>query len=291
MKRIFATLLTLFFIISAEADSADKRWKQVDKAMMRDHPAQALEILTGIKEDAKAGRLMKTFLDAGEREVLIKKQIDWKSAEKAEAEWRAELEDFGEPLLIYVHLNRERDKGALQYALDNKEALQSTHYNKELELLYLPYSFFETGSDYEDILWSNIRKAEAREAIRPFSDDVYPKNLLVELEAALSGPGDKCEESLGKIVSKYSDKPMRLLPEAELLSKRFMRMVADEDTPESDYRELLQDCKAHQQDPDLKADKYPNTPESKERHTLCFRPQYPQGGDRIGWQETIEGKE
>lgn len=253
MKRIFATLLTLFFIISAEADSADERWKQVDKAMMKDHPAQALEILTGIKEDAKAGRLMKIFLDAGEREVLIKKQIDWKSAEKAEAEWRAELEDFGEPLLIYVHLNRERDKGALQYALDNKEALQSTHYNKELELLYLPYSFFETGSDYEDILWSNIRKAEAREAIRPFSDDVYPKNLLVELEAALSGPGDKCEESLGKIVSKYSDKPMRLLPEAELLSKRFMRMVADEDTPESDYRELLQDCKTHQQDPDLKA--------------------------------------
>ena len=224
-----------------------KEWEQYNKIQYKDRPQKELEILQQIKEEALREGLPVDFYHAGEQLVQLARKTNWKSVDDARKEWEDELEAYGNPLLVYCHLdgnNREKEK-AIDYALAHRDELASSYNETIADYLLRGNKLYgsDFGSDLEKILWINLRNEKAQEPLLELIAGDEKKEPVVRREIALTLKDPM--PALEKLAKKYSESPFAPVLRSDILQLRMDTARKEYNEDESFYRSLLDDCRAH----------------------------------------------
>ena len=230
MKRLFALLATSLLAVSSLQAKDDqghtlvKLWSRYYTAADADKPTDALAALEDIISAAGKDRLAWDFWDAARLRSEWTSRRNWKLHRQAEADRSAAVEEFGEPIAVYVERIDRPAAELYAYASEHKERLAQTFnpefYGESSRISGLEYSTALVPllqSDFEFVLWDLFLRKQAESEIAEYYSGAYPKAALVEFNRI----GSEDYESYRQYALKYNSKAVSLLARERLLEKEF----------------------------------------------------------------------
>lgn len=226
-------------------------WKTYDQALKADKPKSQVTALEEIKKAASSQKLPWDFFDAARKTVDSRVRSNWKVSAQAKEEYRKEVMDSGDPMVILAyHLDRSDRDAASEFVKSNKERLSKGHntvfYDKFglTNLQYCKALLPLIGNDYEFALWELfcLNDGSTSDALADIVKGDYPKEAFMRFTNACRLQYAERKDALKALVGEYEGKAAALLPEQQLLSMEFNDLNSDEKTTSDQFKAFREKC-------------------------------------------------
>ena len=256
VAALFAAATALFAAVGVKTSPQPDRtvkelWKRYEAAVNSDRPQKQLDILKDIKAAAKTAKSPLDYYDACVKYAQTASSMNWKQRDSLNRAAAAEIEAFGDPMLVFYYGLNDAPYGQSKAHLDFVK-----EHSKELKASYHPdfqerdYCFANdpTGkflraqfqNDYNYALWTLFlrnRDAESEKLLREYIGEALPQAAFIEF-IALRNKSGKFDDYL----KKYDGTVYSLLAEDYMLSRRFSQLSSDKKSTSEDYRRLRDSC-------------------------------------------------
>ena len=247
------SLLSMTMQLHAKDDnghSLTDLWKTFYTARGNDRPKEETAILEKIKKEALAKDLAWDYYDACEEYVSSRCRSNWKLREKAEEDFKKEIEEHGAPVaVLYYRFNYGSD-GAdnSEFILKYRDRFLKGHnpefYARDYVVNSEKYSeplLENLSNDYEYALWAlNARAGKEDTQARSYFAGRYPLDAFLDYRTL--SRRDATEEEQKAFLDKYSGKAAALLLQEDILDERFTTLKR-ENAPQDSFRLLDEDCR------------------------------------------------
>ena len=222
-------------------------WARYYEAHDKDRPQTEADILSQIKDQAKAKRLHWDFYDAWREYVSAVGRRNWKERNDAQQAFIKAVKEYDEPIVSFASLrNRGTRESELLAAAKEKMSVLKAGRNSE---------FYNEGrcggmmggqlvqyirNDYEYVLW----ETSSYEDLKAELAGLYPCHAYAEYMIAQGTNGrDARRSAIKDIAEKYKGKAIGMYAEADILSFRFDDLNEAKAKP-LEYKKLYDDCQA-----------------------------------------------
>ena len=234
----------------------DKLWKEYEDATRNDLPQKAAEILTRIKDNAKAEKLSYDFFRAARQYVQVCSQRDWKSRQRLTEEMEKECLDYGDPVVLFaagLDCEKTNAEGCVKFLEKWESRLKNGHstdfwdkmpptYKKDVLLRYI-------HNDYDYVLLSmtfsySVVNSKGYETLykrleKNFEGNEYPILALNRLYNLDSGD----TEDFRRFEKEYEGKAAATLARVLTVQSKF-RKLGENKAGAEEYRRLREYCEA-----------------------------------------------
>lgn len=260
MKYLITTILALMMgamtmnLSGADKDKQNhslvKLWETYYSAERADKPQDQLKALDAIKKEASERKLAWDYYDACSKYVEVRSSMNWKQRAEANEQKNKEIEQFGEPIAVFVNRIGENTDKSIEYIKQKKSELKAAHnpefYSGFLSRYGRSYMPAVTGlldNDYDFCLWV-IHMRDTRTGTTDFLSAEfkgrYPYAEFIEFDS-LSRTDDK---PLKEYSAKYKGKAVALLADQDLLNRKFSDLQDKSKGKSADFLALREDCRS-----------------------------------------------
>ena len=254
---ILLTLTNMLFQACAKdknGHTLTKLWADYEKAVNADKPKDQADILVRINQEATTQKLPWDFYDACWKYVQARTSTNWKLREELTAQANKDIEEFGEPVLVFYNRNGSVATDALlQYVQEHKERLLETcnpeFHTHDASVNSHVYSSFlvpRFANDYEYALWSLLsdRKSKtAAQAVLDYFTGRYPQEAFARYTLAMRKTSDPCKADMEQLLKDFEGKAVSMLPRDYFLQDRMGDLRWDDKATSEQFRQLALDCK------------------------------------------------
>ena len=262
MKRFALILAFLMPAVLGYTQAKDSQghtlvnlWKTFYKAQQDDLPQDQLKALEAIKKEAATKHLAWDWYDAATNYVSVRSSVNWKEQRTYAKELDAEVESFGEPVVVFFH-NRGSWSGEKlsAYVAENLAALQKSDnpefHSRDLQTrgrIYIPVLLKLLKNDYEYALWS-LEFSNYASPINDYYKGRYPEGAFLEFNSVGRYWDDKAYQRMQDYARKYEGKAVSLMARQRCLTSDFHELNNNPATPEAAYLTLRKQCEDFERD-------------------------------------------
>lgn len=248
----------------SEGHELVRLWKEFRLAEEDDRPDLEAEMLGRIISQAERRHLPWDFYDGWRHYEDISLSKDWKRRAELDSAMSVAVAGFDEPVVTYMMESErlsardrtsweagflERNAGRLKAARNPQ--FYRTGYNTVWSSYgsALPETIIDNISDdYEYVLWSVLLRGRGKDAyaverLSEYLGDAYPNGAYLEYYMASAESGrDRRKTALEEFAMKYSGRAVSCYAVRDLLSDKFLGLLADSGTSSDDYRVFRDEC-------------------------------------------------